>query len=84
MVLNTSYHDEDSDSDHTYSYPLMVICYLPGIVQKPHEVAAIIPDVGEKTGTDRWLAQGHRTRKVEQDSVSSVLAPEPGSLTAVL
>lgn len=54
MVLNTSYHDEDSDSDHTYSYPLMVIiCYLPGIVQKPHEVAAIIPDVGEKTGTDR-------------------------------
>lgn len=84
MVLNTSYHDEDSDSDHTYSSPLMVICYLPGIVQKPHEVAAIIPDVGEKTGTDRWLAQGHRTRKVEQDSVSSVLAPEPGSLTAVL
>ena len=51
MVLDTSYHDEDSDSDHTHSYPLMVICYLPGTVQKPIEVAAIIPDVGEKTGT---------------------------------
>lgn len=42
MVLNTSYHDEDSDSDHTHSYPLMVICYLPGTVQKPIEVAAIL------------------------------------------
>ena len=62
----------------------MVICYLPGTVQKPIEVAAIIPDVDEKTGTDRWLAQGHRTRKVEQDSVSSVPAPEPGPVTTVL
>lgn len=53
MVLNMSYHDEDSDSDHTHSYPLLVVCYLPGIVQKTHEVAAIIPDVDEKTGTDR-------------------------------
>lgn len=53
MVLNTSYHDEDSDSDHTRSYHLMVICYLPGIVQKTHEVAAITPGVDEKTGTDR-------------------------------
>lgn len=48
MVLNQySYHDEDDDSDNNSSYYLVITYYLPGTVQKPYEVAALIPTSDE-------------------------------------